>query len=516
MAVDNPAPILRAIPKAKHLILKGKNIVAVKHTLDTARVLSNLGLDAPSPVLHGDYDFPGRYTPKPKQLSTVDFFTKYNRAYCFNEMRTGKTSAALWAADYLKRKGEVKRVLVVSPLTVMEVWTNEGFAVLPHRSVVELVGSKEKRIELAKQDSDFCVINFDGLRSLYHEETYPNSRRVKRRWSDLEGIFDLIIVDEADAYCNATNIRWKALNQLIKPETKVWLLTGTPINNAPTDAYGLLRLIQSGKVPPSFKLFEETLMKSVGPYKKVPLPGAVDTVFELMQPAVRFTREESAFPTTYQNRHAVMSKEQEKVFADLKEKMAHETEEVEITAQNAAVKLIKLQQIMCGVVKDDDGQTVELAPKNRLEVLERLVVEAGAKAVVFVPFIGAMHLVQNYLTSKGISSEIINGEVPKPQRKEILNRFKKNLEPRVLIAHPKVAAHGLDLTVADTFIWYAPTFSVSQYAQANARGEGHNKSMPVGIYHIACHPVEWRIYEVLKGKMNLQDELLNLYDAVLS
>lgn len=518
MAVNNPQAILSVLPQARLLNFRGKELVAVRHTLEATRILTNMGLQAPSPMLHGDYHFTGKYTPTDKQLITADFFvTNRRRAYCFNEMRTGKTSAALWAIDYLKKIGEVKRVLVICPIQVMDVWAGEQFTTLPHRSLIQIVGSADRRRRLADEPADIHVIGFDGYRSLYHEEYYPNTRKIKRRWHDLEGKFDLIVVDEASAYCNAQNWRWKALNYVVqKDKPNLWLLTGTPTPNAPTDSFGLIKLMHPNRIPASFKLYEETLMYPIGPYKKAPRDGAYDIVFQYMRPAVRFKREESHLPTTTQNIPCSMSAEQQKVFDDMKSKMMHEAEEVEITAANAAVKLIKLQQVMCGVVKDDDDNPYELNPKSRLQAVEELVREANAKTVVFVPFIHAMHQVQNYLNSKKITSEIINGTISKSERDKIIYRFKNSIEPQVLIAHPKVIAHGVDLTCADTFVWYAPTFSTEQYEQANARGEGPKKSKAVGIYHIGCHPVEWRIYDVLKGKMNMQSKLLDLYNVVLS
>ena len=515
MRVNDPGVIVDALPQAKILNFRGQEIVAVRHSLDAARVLNNLGLNAPSPILHGDYEFTGRYTPFEKQLLTAQFFTLHNRAYCFSQMRTGKTGAALWASDYLLNIGEVKRVLVVSPLTVTDVWVNEAFSIVPHRSIAQLLGSQDKRIRLANEPTSYSIINFDGLRTLYHEEYYPKSKRVKRRWSDLEGLYDLIIVDEAEAYCNPQTWRWKALRQLITPETKLWMMTGTPNPNAPTDSYGLVKLMHPERVPASYKLFEESMMRPVGPYKKVPRDGAVDAAYALMQPAIRFRRDECTdLPTTTSPRHCEMSKTQQKVFDDVRAKMRHEDEDVEITAVNAAVKLLKLQQIMCGVVKDDNGEPVELNPKHRLELVEHLIKEAAAKTVVFVPFKPVMRMVSEYLISKGITSEVMNGDNTKQQRTDILRRFTNSADPHVLVAHPKVAAHGIDLTVADTFIWYAPVFSTGQYEQANARGEGPKKSRPVGIYHIGCHPVEWKIYDVLAKKADLQSSLLDLYQSV--
>lgn len=504
LSVDYPQPILDVMPHAKFLRFKGHNIVAVKHTLEAAKVLRNLGMDAPSPLLYDGFTFTGRYTPMRHQVTTAEFLTLHRRCFCFNAMRTGKTAAALWAMDYLRQRGRIKRVLVICPVSVMNVWAKEAFSTLPHLNVTTLVGKREKKIELISSAKELAIINFDGVVTI---------NKQLEQWKP-----DLIIIDEASAYCNPQNKRYKKLKQIIGADTRLWLLTGTPTPNAPTDAYGLIKLVCPEAIPASFKLFQETLMRQRGPYKWVPRDGATERVMGLMQPAIRFTKEQCLShlpPVTYNDRMCSMSHEQKTVFDAVKAKMRHEDEEVEISAVNAAVKLVKLQQIMCGVVKDDAGNAVYLNPKSRLDALDELVEGAQGKVIIFAPFKFAMQMIVNHLAERH-TVELVNGDVSKTARDDIFTRFQTSADPQILVAHPKVAAHGLDLSAADVLIWYAPTFSLEQYEQANARPDGPNQTLPVSIYHIYCHPVEQRIYEVLKGKSSLQGELLSLYHTVLA
>lgn len=502
LSVNDPAPILEVMPHARYIRFKGHNLVAVKHTLEAAKVLKNLGLNAPSPMLYDGFRFGGRYTPMNHQVSTAEFLTLYRKCYCFNAMRTGKSAAALWALDYLKQRGFVGRILVICPLSVMNVWAKETFSVLPHFGITSLVGKKEKRIELLRSASEIAVINFDGVVTINKELA---------NWKP-----DLIIVDEASAYCNPQNKRYKALKHLLQPDTRLWLLTGTPTPNAPTDAYGLIKLVCPESIPSSFKLFQETLMRQCGPYKWVPRIGATERVMELMQPAIRFTKEECLDlpPVTYNERMCVMSHDQKRVFDAVKAKMRHQDEDIEISAVNAAVKLVKLQQIMCGVVKDDAGRAVFLDPKSRLETIDELIEGAEGKVIIFAPFKFAMQMIVNHLAPK-YTVELVNGDVSKAARDDIFHRFLTSTDPHVLVAHPKVASHGLDLSSADVIIWFAPTFSNEQYEQANERTSGPKQTKPVSIYHIYCHPVESQIYKVLQGKSSLQGQLLSLYSQAV-
>jgi SNF2 family DNA or RNA helicase len=438
------------------------------------------------------------------QVETADFLTLNRKAFVLNAMGTGKTGAALWALDYLMSRGFVKRVLVVCPLSVIKVWQDEAFNILPHRTVGSMVGKKEKRLDVLNSEADICIINFDGLTSLYD---------TKKHKSPLDGKFDLIIVDEASTYRNAQTERYKALRHLNTLEMRLWLMTGTPTPNAPTDAWALIRLVNPNKVPASFKLFQETVMRQAGPYKWVPKPNAQAKVRELMQPAVRFEKKDCLdLPAmTYNNRHCNFTPEQAKAFDTMRKRMRHEEDGGSIvSASNAAVKIIKLQQICCGVVKDDDELPVYLSVKPRLDAVQELIEEAPDKVIVFVPFLFAMEILQAAI-SKYATCAVVNGKVPNHERAEIFNNFQRGPEPRVLIAHPAVAAHGLTLTAASTIIWYAPIYSSEQYEQANARIDRKGQKNEMSVYHIGSHPFEWAIYDVLKNKGSMQAALLNLY-----
>jgi hypothetical protein len=126
--IENKALVLRTrnpdkyniIPKSKVLgELNGIYEVAVKWGLDEVRVLRNLGVkNVPSPIT-AKYDWPGRFKPMAHQIETASFLTLHRRAFVFSEPGTGKTLSALWAADYLMRTRQVRRCLILCPISIM-------------------------------------------------------------------------------------------------------------------------------------------------------------------------------------------------------------------------------------------------------------------------------------------------------------------------------------------------------------------------------------------------------------
>lgn len=337
LRVRKPDRITQVIPKSK-VISEADGIyeVLVHWDLEEVHVLRNLGIkNVPSPII-GKYNWPGLYKPFEHQLQTAAFLTMHRRAYCLNEMGTGKSCSALWAADYLMSKGLVQRVLVVCPLSIMDsAWRADAFKSVMHRTVDIAYGTKDKRKKVIASDADIVIINYDGIEVVCEDIA--------------RGGFNLIIIDEYNHYKNAQSKRWKIMNGLIKHDTWLWGMTGSPASQSPLDAYGLAKLMNPASVPKFYGSFRDSVMIKLTQFKYIPKPGAEDEVFKILQPAIRFTKEECLdLPEMlYATREVPLTAQQAKYYKKLKEQMMIEAAGEEITTVNAAVNLNKLLQIAC-------------------------------------------------------------------------------------------------------------------------------------------------------------------------
>lgn len=307
LRVKEPGRITTVIPKSREL---PNNQVVVKWGLDEAQVLRNLKIkNVPSPIL-GQYDWPGQYKPFDHQRTTAAFLTLNRRAFCLNEQGTGKTGSVIWAADYLMRHNRIKRALVICPLSIMDsAWRADLFKFAMHRTVDIAYGAADKRRAVIRGHAEFVIINYDGLEIVVDEVA--------------RGGFDLIVVDEANAYKNAQTKRWKVLNSLVTPDTWLWMLTGTPAAQSPVDAYGLAKLVNPTGVPRFFTTFKEMVMAKVSQYRWIPKENATQTVFNALQPAIRYTKDECLdLPEmTYVKRKVELTKQQQKYYDILKTRM---------------------------------------------------------------------------------------------------------------------------------------------------------------------------------------------------
>lgn len=492
--------VLQAIPHAKMLRVDGKPMVAVPHGVEECLVLRNLGFrEIPSPIL-SYYNWPGRYKPMSHQRTTAAFLVGHRKALCLSEPGTGKTAAAIWAADFLIKLGIVHRVLIVCPLSTMRsVWAQELKTFVPHRRFEVILGDRARRHELLqREEMEFAVINHDGVKVIQDE--------LDR--------FDLVIYDEGTALKNPSTDRFRIFQSWVHRHNPwVWVLTGTPFGQTPVDAWALAKIVNSPTLTKTYTGFKDAVMNKVSTFRWVPRANALDTCKHVLQPSIRFTLDECVdLPATViVERQTALSVAQSKAFKEMKERAviaAHD-----ITAVNAAVVMQKLIQIVCGVVYDSGGDRVHIDAAQRLEDLKELIEEAGDKVIVYVPLRG----VQDWLATelrKDYSVGSVNGDVGVRERTTIFNSFQNTTTPRILLAHPKVAAHGLTLTASKTVIWYAPIYSLEQYEQANARIRRIGTKGKTRVVHLYATNFERELYSRLKHKKRVLSDFLQLVTGV--
>ena len=505
LKLRDPSRILTALPGLSRSIDADEGNVQIKHTFETTLKLNELGINVPSPISY-QYNWPGKYEPFEHQRPMADFQIRNVKNLNLSEMGTGKSAPALWAADYLMTLGEVRKALVLAPLSILEtIWQQDIFDVLMHRSSVVTHGDREYRVNALSMDVDFYIANHDMIA---HKEVATLVRKRKD--------IDLIILDEASFFRNHRNISYKFFAWAIENKKRVWFLTGTPCPNAPTDAWALARIICPQRVPKFFGSFHRMTMRQVSQYKWLPVKGAEQIVFDALQPAWRIKKKDciSLPPLTVANRQTQLTAEQQKQFKLMRDFMILQHKTTKITAINAADAIIKLRQICCGSVKNGHNIYETIDHSTRLKELVAVINEASAKAIVVVPFKGIIRTLEDEL-AKHFSLAVLNGDVSIRERNRIIHAFKSGPDPHLLLCHPRVMAHGLNLTEADTTIFYAPIYSHDQYAQVIERFNRAGQTRKMTVVRIAAHRFEWDIYDLLDNRALNQDSILKLYERII-
>jgi SNF2 family DNA or RNA helicase len=508
----------QAIPEAREV---NGSYLAVPRNLHTCQVLRHFQFPVPPVLTDQNYSWPRHPSighPYESQKLTTNFMILHPRCFVLSSMGTGKTLSTLWAADAVMRmhKPGTCRALIICPLSIMQrVWSDGVFKhFLGARTIEVLHGDANARIKALARPADFYCVNHDGVGVGAHTRKKFELDGFSLALAERDDI-RIAIVDEASAYKDSTTKRHRIARQVFGKKDYLWLLTATPTPSAPTEAYGLAKLVNNafGKSKQSFQM--ET-MYQVAPnsFKWVPRKDGYEKARALLKPSIRFAIEDvwDGPELTTQQREIELTAEQKKLMADLKKDFVVTVKSgAAISAVNEAAARTKFVQISLGAIYDQNHKVhvIDAAPRHAelIDVLE----QAPGKSLIFAPLTSVINIMYKNI-NKRWSTAIVNGEVSQSQRSEIFRQFQDG-DLRVIIADPQCMAHGLDLYAARSVIWFGVTEKPELYAQANARAHRPGQKFPVTVVQLVSNPLEREIFRRLENNLALQGALLDLVKA---
>lgn len=493
--------------------------IAVPWTQANVEALAALG--APYiPRICVDYKFHGPVTPFDHQFRVAGFMSAHRKGYVLAEPRTGKTKSALWAAHYLCGIYPGMRVLVVCPRSLLYgTWAAEIATSIPWVPHAVIYGPSDKRKKLVVKDHQWHIINPEGVISMQRQL--------------LDNRYDIVIVDESTLYKNWTSDRWTALRPVVMNAKFVWPMSGTPVPQRPTDAYGQIRLLKGKDIDWSESAFETMTMVKLDGHKMVPRIGWRDVVFENMQPAIRvFKRDVLKFlpPIVDTYVDVDLSSDQKMALRNLRGKAkSAEVDGTRITAVHEAAMRIKLIQVFSGSVYDkpesEGGRAIEIDAGPRDRVLCELIKErlqpglilegqAYGKAMVMTAFRHTMARVSKMLTENGLRVATLMGGMNPKVVADTLEKFRRTWDTDVLVCVPDALAHGLDITPAATQIWYTPVDKSEVYQQARERIDGPRQKLQMEVIHLVSDRLEAEIYSARTAQRADQRQFMSAYSEL--
>lgn len=518
LVYDEPTPrrLMQMLPQAKALT---NGYVAIPESFHAIQTLRWLGYVVPPPMRSYSYPRgPQIKVPFRAQIITANFLAANPKAFCLNEMRTGKTLAALWAADFVMEQHErgTCRALVVAPLSILQrVWGDAIFNnFMGKRDYVVLHGDAKKREKLLAEPHDFYIINCDGLK--------VGTAEGKRGALVLTGLAQALatredikigIVDEFSVFKHHKSRRSQAARAILGTLDYLWLLSGTPTPNGPLDAYGPAKLVNNASGE-SFRSYQARTMVQLNQFKWVPQKGSHEKALAMLQPAVRFKMVDCVDVPPVLPPQLIdieMTPEQTKAYKEMKNDAVLAVQDGIISAVNEASLRTKLIQIACGAVYEHrpEGRRVhKLDARPRLAAVEELIEWDGGKVIVLAPLTSVLHMLYDHLKEM-YKCAIINGEVKPKERDKIIRDFQEG-DLQVMIADPGTMSHGLDLSVSKLIVWYTLPDKTEQYLQANERIRGPRQTQPTQVAQLAATPTEREIYRRLESNESLQGVMLAL------
>ena len=437
------------------------------------------------------------------QKEAVKFLLERGSAALWLDPGLGKTAIVLSAFKALKSQGMAKKMLVLAPLRpAYSVWPEEvkKWEQFENFSIGVLHGPNKAK-ELAKNHSIY-VINFEGLRWLF---TQLNGKP----WP-----FDILTVDEISYLKNTQTERFKSIKPHLNKFTRRWGLTGSPAPNSLLDIFGPQFIIDQGATfgpyiskfrtdyfyPAGFNGFEWKLQPDGEKRIHAKLEGKV-----LRMAALDYLDMPELI---YNDVKIDLPEEARKIYDDFEKQLTIELGNGEMSAANAAVAVMKCQQIANGgSYLDGDERITTTIHDAKTEAVQELVEElSGQPCIIGYHFQHDLErLKQAFPNAPVIGSGVVGTKL-----KEIQDAW-NNGEIQVLLAHPMSAGHGLNLQGAGhAVIWYSLTWSLEVYEQFIRRLWRQNQKNNIVVHHIiARKTVDVAIMSAIKKKDTTQQNLLN-------
>jgi len=431
----------------------------------------------------------------PYQEQGAIFAACRGRVILADDMGLGKTVQALAAAEMLRRRRGIQRVLVVAPASVKYQWKTEI----------------EKFTDLPAQ-----VI--DGLlprrRALYASPAFFNLSSYELVLKDVRYMHelapDLIILDEAQRIRNWTTATARTIKQL--KSRYAFVLTGTPLENKLEELFSVVEFIDGRRLGPAFRFLHEHRTEDENG-KLIGYRG-LDRIHDQLAPILlRRTRQEvlKDLPKrSDQIRHVALTPqqaepywEQNDILAALMRKWERQGWLSEID-QKRVLCCLQNMRMLCNSTFLFDKQTNH-SPKlaEFREIVRELAIEEGRKVVVFSEYERMTYLAGQELEKLGIGFVSLHGGVPSRNRGALMEKFRRDAECRVFLS-TDAGGVGLNLQAASAVVNFEPPWNPARLEQRIGRVHRLGQAHPVHVVHLLTKDsIEERVWETLKLKKSL-------------
>ena len=488
---------------------------AVPNNLTSLQVMRYYNYEVPEVINEQNYDWPAEPGRKPwaHQRVMTNFMALHRRCFVLSDMGTGKTNSVLWTADYLMRQHEpgTFRALIVAPLSTLDrVWGSAIFKnFLGKRTFGIMHGTPAQRSAVLAKRPDFGIINFEGVGTGAHTRRRFEIDGFSKELAEDDAI-KLVIIDEASAYKDPSTLRHRIAREVLAKRDWLWVLTGTPTPTAPTDAYGLAKLVNNawGKSKTGFKM--ETMIQ-VSQFVWKPKLDGYEKAAKLLSPSIRYDLKDvwDGPECVTQQRAVELTADQKRIMSDLKKSLQMTMKSgAVVSAINEVAARTKFLQISLGAIYGDEHKVHLADAKPRIAALNEILEEATGKFLIFAPFTSVVDLLAKELKHRNVA--VVDGRTSEKERSKIFGEFQSEGGVQGIVAHLGAMAHGIDLWMARTVIHYGTTDKAELYAQGNRRAHRPGQKYPVNVVQIVSNPLEIEIFRRLENNLSLQGSLLTM------
>jgi hypothetical protein len=208
----------------------------------------------------------------------------------------------------------------------------------------------------------------------------------------------------------------------------------------------------------------------------------------------------------YLQREVELTPEQKRLYKEIKENATAQLETGEwVSATAVIVQIIRLHQILCGHIKNDETSAITPVPSNRIKSLVELLREHDGKAIVWCSYDYDVRAVSAVLArefGEGSVARFWGGNRAEREGEEY--RFLNDPGCLHMVATAAAGGRGRTWTVANLVVYYSNTHDLEHRSQSEERAQGVGKADRVTYVDlIAPGTVDEKIVRALRKKIDL-------------
>ena len=438
----------------------------------------------------------------------------------FMEMGTGKSKVLIDNMGMLYLRHDIDFALVIAPKGVYRNWVEkeipEHMSDNVYYRVIRWVagGNKKQQEEMRAVQEPFegltiFVMNVEAFSSL-------KGRTAGEWFSKRYESRGMIAVDESTTIKNPKAKRTKALLKIAQNFRYRRLLTGSPVTKSPMDIWAQAEFLRSGIMGfESFWAFQSryavmqkvkmgaTAFTQILGYKNIDeLTDRIDSFsFRVLKKDCLDLPEK-----IYTYRNVSMTPEQRRMYEGLRTNAMVMFEDGEMTTAPAVItQLLRMQQVMSGHLKTDEGEMLTF-PSTRLDALLEIIEEHQGKAIIWSRFRHDIQTITEALNKRfgeGCAAAYF-GDTSDDKRSQIVKDFQNGDKLRFFVGNPATAGYGLTLTEANLVVYYANDFNLETRIQSEDRAHRIGQHNPVTYVDLITEKtIDEKIVKALRNKINI-------------
>lgn len=463
--------------------------------------------------------YPFKTAPRPHQVKALQKLIHNKGGGLFAPMRSGKTKIAIDWACAMKLNHGVTRVLVVTHTpTTFGVWKSEirKHCPLHHITMVqspENVTANDAVCGPSEVEVEFLITN---VHRVYDREQVYNKRGKRIGWEPIDNKVleawkpEVIIVDESTCIGDPMAVQSRKLYGLqnrCNVQYKL-IISGTPLHRKLFMAFGQFKFLDDTIFGTNFGAFKAEY-GLWGGWEKSTLIRYINVkrFRRKIEPHIFQMRHVPKVPPIHQIVPVTLEPKARELYDQMAHKRVVEIEGEEISAELIITKLLKEAQLASGFIRSPSGRWYRTSQAKRNaygDLLSDYARDGKRKIVVFSRFLPTLRDIALESKSHGFKVLLLHGGMNANQREQSIARFQEAKGRWVFVSQISTGSMGIDLSAADTALYYSLTESLLHFDQSKARIRKYKEERTLAYdFLLAEGTVDELMYIALQHNMDL-------------